>query len=148
MFNITLAKFSRWDGQNVDLQPSGGRGRTTPPTPPPLPGYGPVIPDLNDPNIWIQYDLQKPHTVPGFIMMKKCMPAAVGEKYTTSLTLKASNDEITWTTPVDNVTLDYNSQSEVIYWMNQPITSQCWKTWTENAKFPPLKADLLDYLIN
>ena len=107
-------------------------------------------PALNDTDIWIQYDLQKPYTVLGFIMMTKCSPAS--DRYITSLTLKASNDAINWTTPVDNVTLDYNAKLEVIYQLNQPMTSRYWKfyplTWTETAQFPHLKADLVGYLIN
>ena len=107
-------------------------------------------PALNDTDIWIQYNLQKPYTVLGFIMMKKCTSAR--DKYITSLTLKASNDEINWTTPVDNLTLNFKDLSEVTYWLNEPITSQYWKffplTWTEIAQFPPLKADLVGYLIN
>ena len=106
-------------------------------------------PALNDTDIWIQYDLQKPYTVLGFIMKKKCSPKL--HKYITSLTLKASNDEINWTTPVENVTLDYNDKPEVIYWLNRPVTSQYWKffplTWTEKSNIPHLKADLVGYLI-
>ena len=108
-------------------------------------------PDYYNTSSWIQYDLQKPYTVLGFIMMKKC--STLLDKYTISLSLTASNDESLWVTAADNVTLDYQEEWPIhnaTFWFDDSVTRRYWRfhphIWSEISLYPHIKADLIGYL--
>ena len=108
-------------------------------------------PDSYNTTTWIQYDLQKPYSVMGFIMKTKCN--GKGDKYTSSLSLTASNDELQWITVADNVTLEYQGDWAIhnsTFWFEDSVTRRYWRfyphTWTAGAVYPHIKADFIGYL--